>query len=174
MSSSDEKKRPFLYIHQPYIEVNEVNNQEVYISKGKRQRMTEDIPENKTEIEQTKPKKAKSYSIPPLSAIDDTDPHEVKRVEMEQKDLVEIKEVRPKFNRRRPFKELSIREKIAYIENYPSQLPPVSCFYKLPDRTLQGKLVRVSDSHLELTQENGDKQVIEIEEILEIRLPGLG
>ena len=58
MSNSEEKKRPFMYIHQPYIEVNEVNNQEVYISRGKKQRIMEEIPEKaQPEVEQTKPKK---------------------------------------------------------------------------------------------------------------------
>lgn len=187
MSSSEEKKRPFMYIHQPYIEVNEVNNQEVYISKGKKQRIIEDIPdipnisEIQPEVEQEQPvqKRRKPFSIPPLSPVEEisSKEHVVEKTDIQPKEVQgmgEMRKVKPQFSRKRPFRELTIDEKIAYIENYPTQLPPVSCFYKLKDKTVQGKLEGISSTHLELIKNNGNKEVIKIEEIVDIMLPGLG
>ena len=179
LSKSDESKKPFMYIHQPYIQVNEANNQEIYISRSNK-RMVEQVQEVKREVEQPKPKKMyENYSDSSFDSsfdfsfeIEEQPKIEIK--EVEEHPVGEFKKVKPQFTRRPSFKELSIIEKIKYLENYPTQLPPVHCSYKLESEMIKGKLDGVNDSHIELILEDGSTQIIEISTIQDILLPGLG
>lgn len=187
MSNYDEKKSGFSSFDQAYIEINEVNNQEIYISRGKRQIVNQEVDLVTKEKEVEKPKnKEKNYGFSPLQEITQEESvFKAKRLPISEpiqpvfEETIEVEmtnhqQPQPGLNKRKPFKQLTIEEKISYLQNYPSVLPPVSCFYQLDTTTLQGKLEEVNDTHIVIIQKDQTKKNIEKHSIRNILLPGLG
>lgn len=187
--SNNENRRGGSSFDQPYIEVNEVNNQEIYISRGKRAPVNVEVEQVTKEIPTPK-NKEKNYAIAPMEeVIEEESIFKGKKLSYEPVPLEEalprieptdeLKETHqtskaPKISKKKPFKQLTIDEKIDYLQNYPTLLPPVYCFYQLDTFTVQGKLEEVTETELIILQKNQTQKTIERKSIKNILLPGLG
>ena len=54
------------------------------------------------------------------------------------------------FNRIKGFKEMTILEKLNYLENFPKQLPPVPCIFMTNNSSIKGFLQKVMEDLLKL------------------------
>lgn len=187
--SNNENRRGGSSFDQPYIEVNEVNNQEIYISRGKRVPVNVEIEQVTNETKKPKNKEI-NYVIAPMEEVTEEESifkgkklsYEPALIEKELPIVESTNEVKtehqtsnpPKLSKKKPFKQLTIDEKIEYLQNYPALLPPVYCFYQLDTFTVQGKLEEVTETELKIVQKNQTQKTIERKSIKNILLPGLG
>lgn len=76
------------------------------------------------------------------------------------------------FQRVKHFREMTVSEKITYLENYPIQLTPITCLYFTETTTYTGILLSNLDDSIEIQLPNHRKAVIDKADLKEIRMLG--
>jgi hypothetical protein len=76
------------------------------------------------------------------------------------------------FQRVKNFKEMTIDEKLTYLENFPEQLEPVPCLFFTPNTTYTGILHRKTDDKIDIILPNHTQKTISKKELHEIRMLG--
>ena len=77
------------------------------------------------------------------------------------------------FNRVKGFKEMTIVEKLNYLENFPKQLPPVPCIFMTKNSSIKGFLQKVTEEMIEIKQFNDKNIEQNMNDITDIRMIGL-
>jgi Spore coat protein CotO len=77
------------------------------------------------------------------------------------------------FNRIKGFKEMTIVEKLNYLENFPKQLPPVPCIFMTKNSSIKGFLQKVTEEMVEIKQFNDKNIEQNMNDLTDIRMIGL-
>lgn len=77
------------------------------------------------------------------------------------------------FNRIKGFKEMTIVEKLNYLENFPKQLPPVPCIFMTKNSSIKGFLQKVTEEIIEIKQFNDKNIEQNMNDLTDIRMIGL-
>jgi hypothetical protein len=77
------------------------------------------------------------------------------------------------FNKVKGFKEMTILEKLKYLENFPKQLPPVPCIFMTKNSSIKGFLQKVREEIIEIKQFNDKNIEQNMNDITDIRMIGL-
>lgn len=70
------------------------------------------------------------------------------------------------------FREMTVSEKLIYLENFPEQLGPIFCLYFTETTTYTGILLNKFEETIEIQLPNNTKATIMIEELQDIRMLG--
>lgn len=103
----------------------------------------------------------------------------IHKYHLEQSDQGEIEDKSTKkqamysFNRIKGFKEMTILEKLNYLENFPKQLPPVPCIFMTKNSSIKGFLQKVMEEMIEIKQFNDKNIEQNINDLTDIRMIGL-
>ncbi|SEN15696.1 Spore coat protein CotO [Mesobacillus persicus] len=175
MSSRKVKHKPVLYISQPITKFPDVVMQYRYSTRE----------ESSKKIKKDKSLMANELNENVLKTVTDSSIGEEKFSETVtvQEDFLEEAEAdltpfdtsrkrKYSFQRVKNFKEMSISEKIIYLENFPEQLAPVSCLYFTEQTTYTGVFLKNLEHQVEITLPNKTNVTIDKSEILEIRMLG--
>lgn len=175
MSTRKPKHQPVLYISQPITQFPDITMQERYStreelseSSRKASNMLTDIDEHDslTEIGHSYSQKGHfvHQSEEESSSVDDREPYSNP---FDTKRRTEYS-----FQRVKHFREMTVSEKIAYLENYPIQLAPISCLYLTRTTTYTGFLLSNLDDSIEIQLPNHRKAIIDKADLQEIRMLG--
>ncbi|MEH7500762.1 CotO family spore coat protein [Neobacillus drentensis] len=119
---NNKSKGPLLYIHQPFARTPATKMQDVYTSKQEPELLEEEkpIPIQKEETRTENPQTTFTKTL------------QEKR--------------HSTLNRVKPFKEMNIKERLDYLNNYPIVLPPPPCVFITDKKNYQGYLTEY-DGH---------------------------
>ena len=151
MEEKSHAKEPLLYIQQPTLKKPKVHMQTQYKT-----------PNQSTKTHRSDPQSKTSNSI--QSGIDHTTKNTSKKIfkrnylaeveafkekqadNNESTEVVDVEEDHDDHDRSaRPFKDLSLKERVLYFVNKPSYAPQVRCELKTDERTYRGKIVDYKD-----------------------------
>ncbi len=76
------------------------------------------------------------------------------------------------FQKVKHFREMTVTEKVDYLENYPIQLTPLTCLYFTETTTYTGILLNNLDDSIEIQLPNRRKAVIDKADLQDIRMLG--
>ena len=122
---SKKSQGPLLYIHQPFTRTPSNKMQDVFTN---RDDQLEDKPAATEE-------NIKKTSVPRKEEFNEPIPIEVAK--SDNLKAVHKEKPRSSFKRLKSFKEMDISERVDYLINYPSVLPPVPCLFLTSEKSLQ-------------------------------------
>lgn len=172
LSKKQKKREPLLYIHQPQFTPPEGRMQETFsIKKAEESKLQSNVnPEN----EEKKRKKSKGpievKEEAPLSSE-----KVQKTIEEYEEKQTEVQENKHGYGLRRlkPFKEMSIEEKLNYLYQFPKQLPPVPCLFQTGSKALRGLLLEKTEHHIVIRLLDKSEVTVAINELTEVKMIGL-
>lgn len=185
------EKEPLFYIQQPTFQFPTIKMQETYSSKkaesqknAQKKELIEPSPkldDREGEFTSTKHQKEmqgeKGYKAEPLQrekvqkAIEE---YETGRRKNEETASFGFRtERKSSFQRVKSFKEMSIKERLTYLIEFPKQLPPVPCIFIANGNTFKGFLIDQTNEMIDIKQLNGDALKIAISELEDIKMIGL-
>lgn len=181
---------PLFYIVQPMISFPEVQMQETFVVKKtdeKSESLLQEVNESiekeelvedkQVEKEHTKhPEEEKSVEDEVLTAdkVQETIHHYNEEQKEETTPAESFKKrPTPALKRVKAFKEMSIEERLYYIEHFPKQLPPVPCIFITKDQSLRGFLSSRSEDAIEVKQMNQTVVEISMDDLVDIKMIGL-
>jgi hypothetical protein len=147
--SNKKGKGPTLFIQQSFSRTpSDTHMQEIYISRQEPEPAQEEIVPTSVKPEQ-------SESVPPSNGATQTD------------------KMHSGFNRVKPFKELSIQERLDYLINYPKVLPMVPCVFYTEDEKILGTLSGADDLQVIIQTADKLEKTIAIKDIKNIIMIGI-
>jgi hypothetical protein len=172
---SDKKSQgPLLYVFQPFSRTpSNKNMQEVYTNRGKGDQPP---PQEEKPMESVTRKKipfVKKETFEENEPVAEIKP-EAELETIEPPLSTPVKQIpRPSFNRVKPFKELSIPERLDYLHNFPKVLPPVPCVFYTKDTNHQGYLTAYDREEVTIRFHDGTTITFPIEELKDILMIGI-
>ncbi|MCM3586167.1 spore coat CotO family protein [Mesobacillus maritimus] len=165
MSNRKTKHKPTLYISQPMFQFPKVIMQERYSTKEER------FSEEQTTV--------KEEHLSPASKDTDIEPVEI---EIASNQETEVESSSNPFDTKRKnhftlqrvkhFREMTVAEKLAYLEHFPKQLNAVNCLYVLEDSTYTGVFIQNDNGLIEIKLSNGKNATLRQSEIKDIKMLG--
>jgi Spore coat protein CotO len=70
------------------------------------------------------------------------------------------------------FREMTVSEKLVYLENFPVQLAPIPCLYITETTSYTGILLNKFEESIEIKLPNNTKATIMVEDLQDIRMLG--
>jgi hypothetical protein len=159
------KKGPLLYVSQTFLNTPIKNMQEVFTT---RQEVQLPIEEPKLEEEQNK----KKFFEVSLAKTDLPKEPRVKEVKQEKTNKTNQENQRI-FNRVKAFKEMSLLERLEYLDNFPKALPPVPCVFYTEEKNYQGYLVEYNEQDVNIRIPNQTIETIPFRSIKDILMIGI-
>jgi hypothetical protein len=159
------KKGPLLYVSQTFLNTPIKNMQEVFTT---RQEVQLPIEEPKLEEEQNK----KKFFEVSLAKTDLPKESRVKEVKQEKTNKINQENQRI-FNRVKAFKEMSLLERLEYLDNFPKALPPVPCVFYTEEKNYQGYLVEYNEQDVNIRIPNQTIETIPFRSIKDILMIGI-
>lgn len=177
MSSRKINHKPMLYIRQPITQFPNIAMQDRYFTReepSKKGKHDKNRNMNELNVDTLK------TDIVVDSDIDEENLIKTNTIDSDFQDKVEAdsnpfdtkRKKQYLFQRVKNFKEMSIDEKLIYLENFPEQLSPVSCLYITENTTYTGVLLNNLENLVEITLPNSSKASLDKSDILEIRMLG--
>lgn len=159
MSKQQKNRVPLLYIHQPSLHHPRGKMQEVYSIK-EAEKKKQVAKKEQQQIEDTA-SVDKREELTPEQVRETIESYEQKRHE-ERGGLKKLK----------PFKEMTIDEKLDYLYQFPKQLPPVPCLFQTEDKGLRGILIDNHDKEIVLKLMDKSEVSINKKDLVSIRMIG--
>lgn len=159
------KRGPLLYISQPFSIQPANNMQEIFSSRQERQLPVEEPPQ---EVE-VKKKKGFEVSLAKTEITKETKKTENKKDALPNKML----DSHRKFNRVKGFKDMNLQERLEYLANFPSVLPPVPCVFYTEKKNYQGYLHEYNDHEITIQFQNQTTEIIPVSELKDIMMIGI-
>ncbi|MFC3040563.1 CotO family spore coat protein [Virgibacillus xinjiangensis] len=158
-------KEPLLYIHQPSIGKPEAKMQYDYSTQQKAQPVIASEEERgNTSIA----KKRGDFLEEEQRVLEEIGQDKEKGKDKEVSSFKEQKEV---YSDNKPFKEMDIQEKAAYLAETPKFTPKKKCEVKMEDRRFRGTITEVRDGTVYMRTGNRSRELT-IREITDIRMIG--
>lgn len=159
------KRGPLLYISQPFSIQPSNNMQEIFSSRQERQLPMEEPPQ----VEEVKKKKGFEVSLAKTEK-----PKEINRMETKKDSTSDKKhDSHRKFNRVKGFKEMNLHERLEYLANFPSVLPPVPCVFYTEEENYQGYLLEYNEDEITVQFPNQTTEIIPVNELKDIMMIGI-
>jgi hypothetical protein len=174
LSTRKIKHKPVLYISQPITQFPNITMQERYSTKDestkKQVKASNETIDTQKVVHRHQAETEQSYEDvvkhsgedkPVSDEVESTsNPFDTKR--KKQSSLQRVKH----------FREMTVSERIVYLENFPIQLAPISCLYITETTTYTGTLLGKFEESIEIKLPNNTKATILIEDLQEIRMLG--
>ncbi|MFP7295802.1 CotO family spore coat protein [Neobacillus niacini] len=159
------KRGPLLYVSQTFLNTPMKNMQEVFTNRQEVQ-----LPIEEPVIEEESNKK-KSFEV----SLAKTDlPKETKDKDLKKDQSIQSKQEKPRtFNKVKGFREMNLKERLEYLENFPKALPPVPCVFYTEEKNLQGYLVEYNEQEVTIRFPNQTTETIPFKELKDVMMIGI-
>jgi hypothetical protein len=158
---------PLLYIHQPFARTPATKMQDVYTSKQELEELEEEKP-----IEDEGKKK---ISLAKKEVIQESVSKETPGSENPQTTYAKTIQKRhhSSFNRVKPFKEMNVTERLDYLRNYPTVLPPARCMFITDEKNYQGFLSEYDGQEVTIRLQDQSTTTVPIHALKGVNLMGI-
>jgi hypothetical protein len=163
--STKKSKGPLLYIHQPFARTPATTMQDVYTS-----RQEEEL------VEEEKPLEAeskKNISLAKKEIVQEQIPRDENRLEIPQATTATIKEKHSSFKRVKPFKEMTVKERLDYLINYPTVLPTPPCVFITDEKNYQGYLTECDGNEVTIRFHDQTNKTVAVNALKDVILIGI-
>ncbi|WP_080847119.1 CotO family spore coat protein [Cytobacillus gottheilii] len=165
-----EKKEPLLYINQPNIHYPEVNMQSVFSSK--KTKVEEEVqPEVTAKVDTFKEEKRTEEVVASIENKQDVIEEYDEQQSVQSNPF--SKERKSSFTRLKSFKEMTVLERLHYLDHFPKQLPPVACIFESTDSSVKGFLVNKTDFVIDVKTFNNNVETLDIRDLISVKMIGL-
>jgi hypothetical protein len=159
------KHGPLLYVSQTFINTPAKNMQEVFTNRQEVQ-----LPIEEPKLEEEAPKK-KVFEVS-LAKTDLAKENKAREVNQENKGQTNHDKQRT-FNRVKSFKEMTLMERLEYLQNFPKALPPVPCVFYTEEKNVQGYLVEYNEQDVTIRFPNQTTETIPLKNIKDVMMIGI-
>jgi hypothetical protein len=161
---SNEPKKPLLYIQQPSLQLVKPKMQDMFKTRANEKSVKESKKKQKKQAEQTKEVSSLVGTLDEPKEKQD----ENEQVEQPREDRFGLYRVRHV----KPFKELSVVEKIDYLSRFPSLIAPLPCEFVTKNGSVKGILYRRNNDQIIIRMFNGETKDIPLSQIKNIHMIG--
>ncbi|WP_026566157.1 CotO family spore coat protein [Bacillus sp. UNC41MFS5] len=174
--SEEKSKGPLLFIQQPFVRTPSTNMQDTYTIKHELLELDEEKPseeDGKIKISLAKKELEPEQIIKDAAKIENppTTPHtnsqETTSKPPQKRQHSSLKKVKP-------FKEMSIEERIEYLKNYPKVLPPAPCVFVTEENNYQGYLIDYDGHDVTIRFHDKTTKTVPVLALTNIFLIGIG
>jgi hypothetical protein len=159
MARRKKRMKPLLYIHQPEYPELSTSMQEKY-------HFNDQVQDTETEKKQEQNKQESSVAVE-LAETEELKSSDV----LEENESTEEAE---ELNKKKPFNEMSIIEKIEYLEQFPVSIVKIQYSFVTEEEKVIGYFVSKEDDHIRVIPKGKRKSIlIPLEEVQEIKIRGL-
>ncbi|WP_251552449.1 CotO family spore coat protein [Neobacillus muris] len=152
--SSKKLQGPLLYIEQPFMRTPQnLHMQEVFTSRQDRVQPEEVLKVGETINLEPILEPEVAESPVPIEMMQQEEPEQDQAPQSQEKR-------RPALSRVKPFKEMSLTERIDYLLDFPKVLPPVKCVFYTDDEKYLGVLVGYENDQVEIQVPNQSSNII--------------
>ncbi|PFP29677.1 hypothetical protein COJ96_08255 [Bacillus sp. AFS073361] len=168
--STKKSNGPLLYIHQPFSRTPAMNMQDIFTAK---QELLVDLEKEMPLNEENNNKEISLAKKEIGSKIENpsTKPHKNSQGTASKPPQ---KRQLTSFKRVKPFKEMSIEERIEYLKNYPKVLPPAPCVFVTEENNYQGYLIDYDGQDVTIRFHDKTTKTVPVHELTNILLIGIG
>jgi hypothetical protein len=173
LSTRKTKHKPVLYISQPITQFPDIMMQERYSTKDESpgKQVKASAVDTKKVVNETK----NEHSYPQEREVvthSGVDIHVEDEVESNSNPFDTKRNKHYSLQRVKHFKEMTVSERLVYLESFPEQLGPIYCLYLTETTTYTGILLNKYDETIEIKLPNNTKATITIKDLQEIRMLG--
>lgn len=86
---------------------------------------------------------------------------------------IPVENNRSSFNRVKPFKEMTVKERLEYLINFPKVLPPVPCVFNIDDEKHLGYLISYEDNQITIEYHNKTQRTFPVDDITNVIMIGI-
>jgi hypothetical protein len=177
LSTKKTKHKPVIYISQPITQFPDVMMQERYSSREETSRKSveasnENVGVAKKVVSEHRTKTEQSNSYNKVINDSSIDVPIENEVESNSNPFNTLRKKQYSLQRVKHFREMSVSEKLAYLEKFPEQLAPISCLYFTEATTYTGFLLNQFEDRIEIQLPNNTKASISLEDLQDIRMLG--
>ncbi|MFS0778936.1 CotO family spore coat protein [Neobacillus sp. 3P2-tot-E-2] len=158
------KRGPLLYVSQTFLDTPVKNMQEIFTNRQEVQ-----LPLEEPKLEEESNKKVFEVS---LAKTDLPKESKVKEVKQEKKTQSNQEKQRA-FNRVKGFKEMDLKERLEYLDNFPKALPPVPCVFYTEEKNYQGYLVEYNEQDVTIRFPNQTTETIPLKNLKDVLMIGI-
>lgn len=173
MSTRKIKHKPVLYISQPTTKFPDIMMQERYSTRDesstKQEKASNEMIATKKVVYEQQTETERSFEEIG-SDLDIHDYHD--EVESSSNPFDTKRKKHHSLQRVKHFREMTVSEKLVYLENFPVQLGPISCLYITETTTYTGILLNKFEEAVEIKLPNTTKATIMIKDLQDIRMLG--
>lgn len=163
MARRKKREKPLLYIHQPDYPELSASMQEKY-------HFNDRVHGNGMEIENAPAEEQNKQESSVAVELEKVEEQEISNVLEESDTSKEVEEEKKK----KPFNELSIMEKIEYLEQFPVSIVKIQYSFVTVEEKIVGYFVSNEEDQIRVIPKGKRKPVlIPVEEILDIKIRGL-
>lgn len=165
--SKKTSKGPLLFIHQPFARTPANNMQDIFTSRQEDELIEEEKP---NEVESKK-----KISLAKKEILQEAIPKEVTKSDIPQTTTAPTNQGKhhSSFKRVKPFKEMNVEERLDYLINYPTVLPPPPCVFITDEKNYQGYLTKYDGNEVTIQFRDQTINTVSVNALKDVILIGI-